>query len=159
MQDQRAAMQWVQENIAAFGGDPDNVLLLGQSAGGSSTAAHVASPRSAGLFHRALIESGSPADWGQFDLVTSDALARQMGGLVDCTQTDDSAWVACMRATNGSLLASFNDVVSFNGTVGWASVIDGVEFSDNFQHLWQAGENTKRRVGKWWQRKTGGDQQ
>merc|ERR1719201_2100589 len=68
LQDQRAALQWVKANIAAFGGDQQNVLLFGQSAGGASTSTHVAAPRSAGLFNKAIIESGPPADWAQFTL-------------------------------------------------------------------------------------------
>ena len=59
LQDQVAALRWVRDNIAAFGGDPANVTLFGQSAGGSSTASIIQDPRTAGLVHRAIIESGS----------------------------------------------------------------------------------------------------
>jgi para-nitrobenzyl esterase len=59
LQDQLAALRWVQANIAAFGGDPGNVTLFGQSAGGSSTASIAQDPRNTGLLHRAIIESGS----------------------------------------------------------------------------------------------------
>jgi para-nitrobenzyl esterase len=58
LQDQRAALQWVQRNAAAFGGDPDNVTLFGESYGGLATSAHLTSPQSRGLFHRAIIQSG-----------------------------------------------------------------------------------------------------
>lgn len=57
--DQLAALQWVQENIEAFGGDPNNVTIFGQSAGARSVAMHVKSPLSKGLFQRAIIHSGA----------------------------------------------------------------------------------------------------
>jgi para-nitrobenzyl esterase len=55
--DQVAALQWVRENIRAFGGDPDRVTVFGQSAGGGSVAALLAMPRAAGLFRRAIAQS------------------------------------------------------------------------------------------------------
>ncbi len=56
--DQIAALQWVRENIAAFGGDPDSITIFGQSAGGVSVRMLLTSPLSHGLFHRAIIQSG-----------------------------------------------------------------------------------------------------
>jgi para-nitrobenzyl esterase len=64
LQDQQAALRWVRRNAAAFGGDPGNVTLAGQSAGGMSVCAQLTSPASAGLFQRAVIQSGSClTDW------------------------------------------------------------------------------------------------
>lgn len=54
-----AALQWVQDNIAQFGGDPTNITLFGQSGGGSKIGALMAMPRAQGLFHRAIIQSAS----------------------------------------------------------------------------------------------------
>jgi para-nitrobenzyl esterase len=56
--DQQAALRWVARNAVAFGGDPDNVTVFGESYGGLSTSAHLVAPGSAGLFHRAIIQSG-----------------------------------------------------------------------------------------------------
>ena len=56
--DQQAGTRWVKRNIAAFGGDPDNITIGGQSAGGGSVCAQLTSPQNEGLFRRAIIQSG-----------------------------------------------------------------------------------------------------
>jgi para-nitrobenzyl esterase len=58
LRDQLAALHWVRDNIAAFGGNPDNVTLFGESAGGTSVAFLLRSPLAAGLFRRAIVQSG-----------------------------------------------------------------------------------------------------
>jgi para-nitrobenzyl esterase len=57
--DQQFALEWLHRNIAAFGGDPENVTIFGESAGGLSVLAQLASPTATGLFHRAVAESGA----------------------------------------------------------------------------------------------------
>ncbi len=57
--DMVAALQWVQTNIGAFGGNPDNVTLFGQSAGGFNVTSLLVAPQAKGLFHRAIVESGN----------------------------------------------------------------------------------------------------
>jgi para-nitrobenzyl esterase len=59
--DQIAALKWVQRNIGRFGGDPGNVTIFGESAGGVSCGVLLVSPLAKGLFHRAILESGIPA--------------------------------------------------------------------------------------------------
>ncbi|KAK7872488.1 hypothetical protein R5R35_014279 [Gryllus longicercus] len=59
MKDQTMALRWVKENIAVFGGDPENVTIFGESAGAASVHLHLLSPLSKGLFRRAIAQSGS----------------------------------------------------------------------------------------------------
>jgi para-nitrobenzyl esterase len=64
--DQQLALQWVQRNIAAFGGNPRKVTVFGESAGGQSVYANLASPTARGLFQRAIAESGSYGDYASY---------------------------------------------------------------------------------------------
>lgn len=72
-----ASLQWVQKNIPAFGGDPGNVTIFGESGGGSKVLSCMASPLAKGLFHRAIIESGSMSAGPT--AVTPRATAEQAG--------------------------------------------------------------------------------
>src|SRR6202020_1188755 len=74
LMDQQAALRWVQRNIRNFGGNPRNVTIFGESAGGLSVLSQLASPTARGLFAKAIIESGA------YDLVQpSLALAEASG--------------------------------------------------------------------------------
>jgi para-nitrobenzyl esterase len=77
-----ASLQWVQRNIAAFGGDPDNVTIFGESGGGAKVAMMLLSPLAKGLFHRAICESGTATFLGQSQRhaeETGEALFKKLG--------------------------------------------------------------------------------
>jgi para-nitrobenzyl esterase len=93
LMDQQAALQWVQRNIRRFGGDPARVTIFGESAGGLSVHSHLASPLSAGLFHRAIVESGAYA-LSQPSLAQAEAQGTAVAALAGCA--DQS--LACLRA-------------------------------------------------------------
>ena len=58
MLDLVAALEWVRDNIAAFGGDPGNVTIFGESGGGAKVSTLMAMPAASGLFHKAIVQSG-----------------------------------------------------------------------------------------------------
>ncbi|XP_057610153.1 pyrethroid hydrolase Ces2e-like isoform X4 [Chionomys nivalis] len=94
--DQVAALSWVQQNIAYFGGNPDCVTIFGESAGGTSVSSHVVSPMSRGLFHRAIMESGV-ALISSLISESSEAVYRVVVNLSGCEQVDSEALVNCLR--------------------------------------------------------------
>ncbi len=91
--DQQAALRWVKRNIARFGGDPRNVTIFGESAGGLSVHTHLASPESKRLFRRAIIQSGAYA-LDQPPLAVAEAGGQAFAAAAGCS--DQSA--SCLRS-------------------------------------------------------------
>lgn len=89
LKDQVAALKWIKKNIAAFGGDPDNVTICGQSAGASAAAMHFLSPSSRGLFHKAILLSGSPLSPWAFNVEPLRAAFEDARKLGEVETADD----------------------------------------------------------------------
>jgi para-nitrobenzyl esterase len=105
LMDQQAALHWVRDNIAQFGGDPHNVTIAGQSAGGLSVLAQMVSPGSRGLFQKAIIQSGSFA-LNQRPLADAEAAGEAFAAQAGCP--DQTA--ACLRQLPVSDLVNPNFV-------------------------------------------------
>lgn len=107
LMDQQYALKWVQKNIADFNGDPNNVTIFGQSAGGLSVLANLISPTSKGLFNKAIIESGSYTHWST---PISQTVAEQRGDIfakaTGCKRATPSKTVACLRSLTSRQIQS-----------------------------------------------------
>lgn len=123
--DQVAALKWVQKNIEAFGGDPGLVTIFGESAGGVDVVVHCLSPLSKGLFHRAIIQSGSiiwgmgylnrPSPLGEAQETLGEGFAKELLG------AEGSVTLAALRAVpSEELLTKSASGPRFAPTVdGW----------------------------------------
>uniref|UniRef100_A0ACB8EAP0 Uncharacterized protein n=1 Tax=Sphaerodactylus townsendi TaxID=933632 RepID=A0ACB8EAP0_9SAUR len=133
--DQVAALQWVQENIAQFGGDPGSVTIFGESAGGFSTCALVISPLAKDLFHKAISESGVCLLNGLLDL-HPEKQAKKMAESAGCKTSSSSEMVHCLKGkTEDEILQAAHkmdlmrirmDSAEEKHTVLTTAVIDGV---------------------------------
>ncbi|MEU9300939.1 carboxylesterase family protein [Streptomyces sp. NPDC048269] len=102
LMDQIAALRWTRENIAAFGGNPDSVTVSGQSAGSGSVCALLAAPSAAGLFHRAVLQSGPCTLLRTPDSARAEAQARAFAAQAGCAGPAGVA--ACLRGASGAAL-------------------------------------------------------
>ncbi|XP_033896233.2 carboxylesterase 5A-like [Acipenser ruthenus] len=127
--DQVAALQWVQENIKSFGGDPNSVTIFGESAGGCSVSAHILSPLSSSLFHKAISESGVATLPG---LITSNPqpITKMIANATGCDYTDSATLVKCLREKNDEVLVNTSKLnIMPQGTV------DGVFFPSTLEEI------------------------
>jgi para-nitrobenzyl esterase len=137
MTDLVAALRWVHENIANFGGDPDAVMIYGQSGGGSKVTCLMAMPSAAGLFHRASVQSGGGGNIPGIE--QSRELSRQLMtelglGPNDLASLQKMDWARLNAAGSAAIaklsrpaqgLAGPGGPPSFRPRVGWSPTVDG----------------------------------
>src|SRR5579863_4171623 len=126
-----AALEWVRDNIGNFGGDPGAVLIFGQSGGGGKVSTLMAMPSAKGLFHRAVVESGSTLRVGNEDIsrATAAALLKELGidkssieKLHDLPVADLEA--AAVKVTRPPRLTGVINLRSMSERPGWYPVMD-----------------------------------
>ncbi|XP_052610027.1 acetylcholinesterase isoform X2 [Peromyscus californicus insignis] len=146
--DQRLALQWVQENIAAFGGNPMSVTLFGESAGAASVGMHILSLPSRSLFHRAVLQSGTPnGPWATVGAGEARRRATLLAHLVGCPPggagVNDTELIACLRTRPAQDLVDHEWHVLPQESVfrfPFVPVVDGDFLSDTPEALISAGD-------------------
>jgi len=122
IQDQQQALRWVQQNIAAFGGNPHDVTIFGESAGGISVLYHIVSPDSAGLFNRAILESSN--DGASVPLGLAETIYAPLISKLGCDPAGDP--VACLRTLPVSAFLNLEALGSNAGPILDGQTVPGL---------------------------------
>ena len=137
--DQVAALTWVKDNIAGFGGVPSQVLLFGESAGAQDTIIHVVSPLSKGLFSAAVSESG-----GSYKNTLAQNETAMLPVVSGASCSDASDVLACMRAAPAATLAGIAAAVGpLASGMRYTPSIDGYVIPDQIKTLIEQGKHNQ----------------
>jgi para-nitrobenzyl esterase len=138
LMDQQEALRWVKRNIAAFGGDPGNVTVGGQSAGATSTAAVMISPASAGLLHRAIFESGPLLTVAP--LAFAETRGKDFAVAAGCAQDTNEAAATCLRALPVQKILALQGTAAGNGPYVTGLMVDGTVLPIAADTAWSTGK-------------------
>jgi para-nitrobenzyl esterase len=126
--DQQAAIRWARRNAAAFGGDPSNITIFGESAGGGSVCSHLASPAMRGMFQRAIIESGPCTAPLYQSLQAAEAIGQGIASDNGCPTTAGADAAACLRALPVDTLIKSEGSVELTSSVSFFPAYGGPVF-------------------------------
>jgi para-nitrobenzyl esterase len=168
LRDQQLAVEWVKQNIADYGGDPDNVTLFGESTGSTSVCFHMVMPDSQGLAARAIMQSNECS-------IINHALTRNVADVLSeqlaqnfCAAASGDELIDCLRGQDPFELSAFgSELPGMPGTLknvygnpGWNAVVDGADgiLPDSAATLFARGDfahiplmvgTTKRETALW----------